>query len=117
VIGFDLERGVLAASAPVAVGTRLRFALRDGATARAGLREMLEGVKGRLTGRKPKLALWFASAGRGRALFGVPDHDAAFLADLLGDVPLVGLLGGSEIAPTRRGEARLHVFSGVLVLA
>jgi len=117
VIGFDPKGGLLAVSGPVAVGNRLRFALREGATARAGLHAMLDEVKTRLGGRRPRLALWFASAGRGRALFGVPDHDAAFLGASLGDVPVVGLLGGSEIAPASGGEARLHVFSGVLVVA
>ena len=48
---------------------------------------------------------------------GGPYDDAAFLSDFFGDVPLVALLGGSEIAPTRQGEARLHAFSGVLVVA
>jgi small ligand-binding sensory domain FIST len=113
-IAFDPEKGLLAASAPIPVGTRLRFALRDPASARDDLRRMLDDVKRRLDdeGRRARAALWFASAGRGRSLFGVPDHDVAFIRDALGPVPLIGLIGGSEIA-----RGRLHVFSGVLVLA
>jgi small ligand-binding sensory domain FIST len=117
IVAFDPEKGLLAASAPVPVGTRLRFAIRDGATARDSLRAMLEDVRHRL-GRAPSLALWFGSAGRGRSLFNVPGHDVAFLRDALGPLPLVGLIGGSEIAPSLPGgRARLHIFSGVLVLA
>jgi small ligand-binding sensory domain FIST len=112
IIAFDPDKGLLAATAPMPVGTRLRFALRDAAAGRDNLRRMLDGVKARLAGRTPRVALWFASAGRGRALFGVHDHDVAFIQDAIGPVPLAGLIGGSEIF-----AGRLHVFSGVLVVA
>jgi small ligand-binding sensory domain FIST len=112
IMAFDPDQGLLAVSTPLPVGTRLRFALRDGQAARASLRDMLDDVKRRLEGRRPRLGLWLASAGRGRALFGVPDHDVAFLQDALGPIPLIGLFGGSEIA-----RGKLHIFSGVLVLA
>jgi small ligand-binding sensory domain FIST len=114
-IRFDPDRGLLAVSEPVPIGTRIRFALRDGWSAREHLRRMIDGVRRRLEGRTPRLGLYFNCAGRGRALFGVEDHDVSFLRGALGDFPLVGMFGGGELAPLR-GATRLQLFSGVLAL-
>jgi hypothetical protein len=58
---------------------------------------MLEGVAARM-GPRLAGALMFASAGRGRAMFGSPDHDSSVAHDRL-DVPVTGLYSAAELAP------------------
>ncbi|MBI4510518.1 MAG: FIST C-terminal domain-containing protein [Deltaproteobacteria bacterium] len=112
---FDPERGLLAMSEPIAEGTRVRFALRDALAGRENLQSMLARAKQRLRGRQPRLGVYFNCAGRGRAMFGVDDHDVAYIQSALGHFPLVGFFGGGELAPLA-GRSRLHLFSGVLVM-
>jgi small ligand-binding sensory domain FIST len=115
VLHFDPERGLLALSSPLAEGARLRFAVRDAFAARADLQRMVGDVATRLGGRRPRYGFYFAGAGRGRDLFGVDDHDVAYLRSALGDFPLVGLFTGGELGPAGR-SARLHLFAGVLAV-
>jgi small ligand-binding sensory domain FIST len=63
----------------------------------------------------PRLGFYFNCAGRGRGLFGIEDHDTAYIHAHLGEFPLVGFFGGGEIGPGR-AAARMHLFSGVLAL-
>ena len=114
-LGFDKERGLLAVSEPMPEGTQVRFALRDAYAARESLRAMIEDTKRRLAGRTPRYGLYFNCAGRGRSLFGVEDHDAAFIHDALGDFPLIGIFGGGEIGPVGK-VSRMHLFAGVLAV-
>lgn len=111
---FDPERGLLAVSEPIAEGTRVRFAVRDAAAAREDLCRTIADVARRHE-RAPRLGFYFSCAGRGRGLFGVEDHDPAYIHAHLGKFPLVGFFGGGEIGPGR-GAARLHLFSGVLAV-
>lgn len=112
---FDPERGLLASSEPLADGTPVRFVLRDAVAARAELHRVLDDLVRRLDGRTPRFGLYFDCAGRGRALFGVDDHDVSFVQSALGRFPLCGMFGGGEIGPLR-GACRLNLFSGVLAL-
>ena len=69
VLGADQESGALAVGDQVEVGQTVQFHVRDAAAADEDLRELLRGVDARA-------ALVFTCNGRGRHLFGVPDHDA-----------------------------------------
>jgi small ligand-binding sensory domain FIST len=89
--------------------------VRDAGAARADLCRTVEVVARGRERRPPRLGFYFCCAGRGRALFGVEDHDPAYIHAHLGQFPLVGFFGGGEIGPGR-GAARLHLFSGVLAL-
>jgi small ligand-binding sensory domain FIST len=111
VLKFDPERGLLALTGDVPVGTPVRFALRDAASARENLSGMMEDVKRRLGDRRPKWGLYLCSAGRGHDLYGVRDHDVSYLQGALGEFPLAGMFGGGELC--RDG---LQLFSGVLAL-
>ncbi len=115
ILQFDLERGWLALSDPVAEGTRLRFAVRDAYAAHLDLRRMLSGVAKKLAGRPPRLGFYLTSAGRGIALHGFGGHDVALIQGALGPFPLAGATGGGEIGPARHAS-RLHLFSGVLAV-
>jgi len=65
--------------------------------------------------RLPAGALLFTCNGRGTRLFGEPDHDAAAVSDMLGDVPLAGFFAQGEIGPVG-GKNFLHGFTASAAL-
>lgn len=110
VLGADRGRGVLAVGAEVPVGATVQFHVRDASSAHHDLTERLAGVEG-------DGALVFTCNGRGRSLFGVDDHDATTVVDLVGTHALAGMSCAGEIGPLA-GANRLHAFTAaVLVLA
>jgi len=52
---------------------------------------------------------------RGRAMFGVPDHDASTLARVLSDAATAGFFAAGEIGPVG-GESFQHSFSASVAL-
>ncbi len=59
----------------------------------------------------------FTCNARGRAMVGLPDHDAGTVVDELSDVPTAGFCAAAEIRPVG-GENLLHGFTAtVAVLA
>src|SRR5581483_1536561 len=92
VLGADEESGALAVGDRVSVGQTVQFHVRDAAAADEDLREVLGGVDARA-------ALLFTCNGRGRHLFGVPDHDAGLVDQLLGPIPAAGAFCAGEIGP------------------
>ena len=108
VLGADQESGALAVGDRVAVGQTVQFHVRDAAAADEDLRELLGGVDARAT-------LVFTCNGRGRHLFGVPDHDAGLVDELLGPIPAAGAFCAGEIGPVG-GRNFLHGFTASLAL-
>ena len=86
----------------------MQFHVRDAAAADEDLHEML-------TGMEAAAALLFTCNGRGRQLFGVPDHDAAVLDHLLGPLPTAGAFCAGEIGPVG-GRNFLHGFTASVAL-
>lgn len=110
VLGADRGRGVLAVGAEVPLGATVQFHVRDADSAHRDLQARLAGVEG-------DGALVFTCSGRGRSLFGVDDHDATTVADVVGTDAVAGMSCAGEIGPLAGGN-RLHGFSAaVLVLA
>ncbi len=60
-------------------------------------------------------ALMFTCNGRGTHLFSGPDHDAAVVAELLGDVPMAGAFCAGEIGPVG-GRNFLHGFTAAIAV-
>ena len=60
-------------------------------------------------------ALLFTCNGRGRHLFGVPDHDSGVVDPLLGPLPLAGAFCAGELGPIG-GRNFLHGFTASLAL-
>jgi small ligand-binding sensory domain FIST len=114
VLGFDPDSGAMAVGEQVEVGRTLRFHVRDARTADRELREALERERDRL-GRSPAGALLFTCNGRGRRMFGVPDHDAGLVWEVLGGPPLAGSFCAGEIGPVG-GRNFLHGFTASLAL-
>src|SRR5207249_4334782 len=99
----------------VRVGQTLQFQIRDAQASREDLREMLDELAERLHGRRPAFGCYFDCAGRGRGLFGVPDHDVTLVRERLGEFPLVGFFGNGEFAPVGRRNF-FHNYTGALVI-
>jgi small ligand-binding sensory domain FIST len=114
-VGADQSSGALAVAERVRVGQTLQFQIRDAQASREDLREMLDELVGRLNGRRPAFGCYFDCAGRGRGLFGVPDHDVTLIREWLGDFPLVGFFGNGEFAPIGRRNF-FHNYTGALVI-
>jgi len=108
VLGADRERGALVVGAQVEVGTTVQFHVRDAASADEDLRALL-------AGRRADGALVFTCNGRGRNLFGTPDHDAALVADVTSDRAVAGMFCAGEIGPVGR-RSFLHGFTASVLL-
>jgi len=114
-IGADQSSGAVAVAERVRVGQTVQFQIRDAESSREDLRRMLGDVAARLDGRRPAFGCYFDCAGRGRGLFGVPDHDVALIRERLGEFPLAGFFGNGEFAPVGRRNF-FHNYTGALVL-
>lgn len=112
--GIDPKTGAVAITDRVGVGQTVQFHLRDAAAADEDLRHLLREDKAANAGR-PGGALLFTCNGRGRRLFGTPDHDAAAIRDEIGAVPLAGFFAAGEIGPVG-GENFLHGFTASAVV-
>ena len=108
VLGLDRRTGALAVSEGATVGRTVRFHVRDAAAADQDLRLMLADPD-----VDARAVLAFTCTGRGRALFGVPDHDTAVIADRFGAVPVAGFACAGEIGPVG-GRSALHSFTAAL---
>jgi small ligand-binding sensory domain FIST len=112
VSGFAEPRGAFAVAEALRPGARIALALRDGDLARDDLKRALEGVDGE---GEAACALYLSCTGRGRALFGHPGLEVAYVDQAVG-VPLAGLFGSFQIAPVA-GRTELLTYAGVLALA
>jgi small ligand-binding sensory domain FIST len=108
VLGGDETSGAIVVGDDVVVGQTVQFHVRDAAAADEDLHEMLTGVDG-------AAALLFTCNGRGRQLFGVPDHDAGVVDQLLGPLPTAGAFCAGEIGPVA-GRNALHGFTASLAI-
>ena len=107
-LAADERTGSLAVGEFVDVGQTVQFHVRDADAADEDLRLMLRNVAG-------DGALLFTCNGRGRHLFGSPDHDAGVIEERLGPVPLAGAFCAGEIGPVG-GHNFLHGFTASLVV-
>ncbi len=114
-VGADQSSGALAVAERVRVGQTVQFQIRDAEASRQDLHGMLDEVATRLGGRRPAFGCYFDCAGRGRGLFGVPDHDVTLIRERLGEFPLVGFFGNGEFAPIGR-QNFFHNYTGPLVV-
>ena len=93
----------------------MRLHVRDAASATRDLKEALGLRRTALGGATPSGALVFTCTGRGRGMFGVPDHDATLLTDALGGAPFAGFFAAGEIGPVD-GANFLHTFTTTVAL-
>ncbi len=96
-------------------GQTVQLLVRDAASASEDLRSLISGRSG---GVEPETtgALLFTCNGRGKRMFGRPDHDAACVqASLRTAVPLAGFFAAGEIGPVA-GRNFLHGFTASVAL-
>jgi small ligand-binding sensory domain FIST len=102
-IGADETTGALAIGEIVDAGQTVQFHVRDAVAADEDLVALLADVEG-------SGALLFTCNGRGRHLFGEPDHDAGLIQDRIGPAALAGMFCSGEIGPIG-GRTFVHGFT------
>jgi len=108
-VGLDEDRGILLIGAIMREGTIVQFHLRDAATSAADLSAMLAELPADVR-RDVRGSLLFSCLGRGRHLYGRPDHDTDLFRRHLGEVPLGGFFCNGEIGPVQ-GRTFLHGYT------
>jgi small ligand-binding sensory domain FIST len=113
-LGADPSTGAIEIGETVAVGATVQFQVRDAVGASKDLRLTLERALAEISGR-PVGALLFTCNGRGRRMFGLADHDASTVQEILGGIPLAGFFAAGEIGPIA-GRNALHAFTASMAL-
>jgi small ligand-binding sensory domain FIST len=108
VVGADRDAGALVVGDTVPVGTTVQFQVRDADAADDDLRALLAGVSG-------DAALVFTCNGRGRRLFGEPDHDARAVQAAVAPGAVAGMFCAGEIGPVG-ARSYLHGFTASIVV-
>jgi small ligand-binding sensory domain FIST len=108
VLGVDRATGAVAVGDTVPVGATVQFQVRDATSAD-------EDLHAALAGRVAGGALVFTCNGRGRRLFGTPDHDATVVADLLGTSAVAGMFCAGELGPVGSRNA-VHGFTASIAI-
>ena len=110
--GIDAERGALEVAALLHERQIVQLHVRDARSAHADLAERLAGY-----GRsgEARAALLFSCLGRGRPLFGAPDHDSDAFRDQVAKVPIGGFFGNGEIGPVE-GRSFLHAYTSAFAV-
>lgn len=115
VMGIDPQRAAVAVGALVREGQLVQFHVRDAETSADDLRRSLADYRSAAGGRTAAGALLFSCTGRGRHLYGRPDHDTDIFRELLGGLPLGGFFCNGEIGPVS-GTTYLHGYTSSFAL-
>jgi small ligand-binding sensory domain FIST len=110
------ERPALAVAEPVRAGQTLRFTLRDAIAARDDMKAMVDEQAEARRVHPARFGLYFNCAERGSTLYGQPGLDPELIRRRFADLPVVGVQSSFEIGPAC-GRPRMHMFTGVLLLA
>jgi len=114
IVGASPEHGAIAVAHRPQVGDTIGFVLRDGERSRNELKGTLESLQ--LSAENPPgFGLYFDCVSRGLGLYNIPNHDAAYIGQYLGQLPVAGFFTGFEIGPLGNGAGLLQ-YSGVLAL-
>jgi small ligand-binding sensory domain FIST len=108
VLGADRATAAVAVGDTVSVGSTVQFQVRDAASADEDLHAIL-------SGRAARGALVFTCNGRGRRLFGTPDHDAIVVGELLGTSAVAGMFCAGELGPVG-GRNAVHGFTASIAI-
>lgn len=114
ITGASPEHGALAVAHRPSLGDRLGFVLRDGERSRSELKATL-GALAQRSASAPAFGLYFDCVSRGAGLYGLPDHDSAYIGQTFGNLPVAGFFTGCEIGPLGVGTGLLQ-YCGVLAL-
>lgn len=114
ITGASPEHGAIAVAHRPKLGDKIGFVLRDGERSRVELKATLAAMADR-NARPPAFGLYFDCVSRGNGLYGMPDHDSAYIGQYFGQLPLAGFFTGFEIGPMGDRTGLLQ-YCGVLAL-
>jgi small ligand-binding sensory domain FIST len=98
IIGADPNSGAVAINATPRVGQTLQYQLRDSRVASDELRRQLREQIAKMD-PPPYAGLLCTCHGRGKGLFGGPNHDAALVDDFYPGLPVAGLFANVQLGP------------------
>jgi small ligand-binding sensory domain FIST len=114
ITGASPAHGAIAVAHRPQLGDTVGFVLRDGERSRNELKATLESLT--MSAANPNgFGLYFDCVSRGSGLYGIPDHDAAYIGQYFGQLPVAGFFTGFEIGPLGNGTGLLQ-YSGVLAI-
>jgi small ligand-binding sensory domain FIST len=114
-IGVDPHSGTIAVGALPRAGQTIQFQRRDAAAASEDMRMLLARTKEQLADTTIYGGCLCSCLGRGRALYGKPDHDARLVQETFGPLTLAGFFCNGEIGPVG-GKNFLHGYTASLAL-
>lgn len=109
-VGVEPSRKAIAVATVLEPLQVVQFMVRDARAAEEELTSRLAGVAPGAAG-----ALLFSCTGRGKGLFGVPDHDSGLFTGRFGATPLGGVFCNGELGPIG-GRSWMHGFTSAFVL-
>jgi small ligand-binding sensory domain FIST len=115
IAGSDDEREGIVVGDLVAVGSTVRFQLRDAAAADEDLRASLDRFRRSSSLDTVEGVLLFSCNGRGAQLFTSADHDVVMVRESLGVDGVAGFFAAGEIGPVG-GDSFLHGFTATLAV-
>lgn len=116
-LGVDEERGELIVGSIPRCGQTVQFQLRDAAGSSLDTQQALVDARAMLGDGEAVGGLLCTCRGRGRTMFGRPDHDARAVQSVFRDLPVAGMFSIGEIGPVM-GVPALNGFAmafGVIV--
>lgn len=114
-IGADPTQGSLAVGAIPRVGQTIQFQRRSATAATEDMAELLARAHQTLSGATVYGGCLCSCNGRGRGLFGVPNHDAAMVQSRFGPLGVAGFFCNGEIGPVGE-KSFLHGYTATLGL-
>jgi small ligand-binding sensory domain FIST len=114
-LGGDPSSGILAVGALPRAGQTIQFQRRDAAGATQEMNELLLRTKNDLADSVVYGGFLCCCNGRGRNLFGRPNHDTGLVAEHFGEIGLAGFFGNGEIGPVA-DKNFLHSYTASLAL-
>jgi small ligand-binding sensory domain FIST len=114
-LGGDPHTGILAVGALPRAGQTMQFQRRDAAAATEDMNELLARARRELAGATVYGGCLCSCNGRGRHLFGQPNHDAQTVQQQFGPLGLAGFFCNGEIGPVGNKNF-LHGYTASLAL-
>jgi small ligand-binding sensory domain FIST len=114
-IGADPNSGTIAIGAYPRPGQTMQFQCRIASAGTADIAALLRRARNRLAGKPIYGGCLCSCNGRGKRLFGQPNHDARHVQEYLGPLGLAGFFCNGELGPV--GEKNfLHGYTASLAL-
>ena len=112
ILGADPKRGILAIGGRLVEHQTVQLHVRDARTSAEDLAALLSVSA---EAGAPEGALLFSCLGRGRGLYGVPDHDIKLMQEQFEGLPTGGFFCNGEIGPVG-GTSFLHGYTSSIGL-